>query len=63
MTKQDFELIANVIARLPERAGEVAAWKVAQSFAEELKLIYPRFDYARFMKACGFDLKETSKWL
>ena len=50
MTKKDFELIAGTIARLP--AGP-AHREVARLFADALAGTNPRFDHAKFLRACG----------
>ena len=50
MTKKDFELIAATIAYLP--AGP-ARRETARLFADALATTNPRFDRARFLRACG----------
>lgn len=58
MTKRDFELLARAIVSAlgdcmnSEERGGVSL--VAQNIALELARINPRFDHARFMRACGF---------
>ena len=51
MTKQDFELIAAVLANLPEM--RVDPDTVAEEFADALGRTYIRFDRAKFLTACG----------
>lgn len=59
MTKRDFELIARVIRN--QNPGSVNQtltahlYELAENFAAELARVNPRFDRARFMKACGFE--------
>lgn len=55
MTRKDFELIADVIAKMPSFAPNLRAAKAsaASAFADRLKLVNPLFDRARFMEACG----------
>lgn len=51
MTKQDFELIANVILYVDiEKADR---WLIAVSFADRLAKENKRFDRPKFLKACG----------
>lgn len=61
MTRRDYVLIAEVLrATQPhETLGGVArcAWcDVARTFANRLAAENPRFDRARFLKACGVEL-------
>lgn len=59
MTKQDFQLIADTIK------GESFNWggqmtdpqheRLASNFADALAHTNPRFDRARFLKACGVE--------
>jgi hypothetical protein len=53
MTRKDYELIARVIryAEIDERAGD----RIARDFAYALAKDNPRFDRARFLKACGVE--------
>ena len=55
MTKNDFELVADVIKSMPGFAPSLRDQKAscAQAFAARLTLINPRFDRERFLKACG----------
>lgn len=53
MTKKDFQLIARILRDLP--ADLYGPEQVAERFAEELKRTNPRFDAARFLKACGVE--------
>ena len=50
MTKKDFELIAGVMRSLIHAEDRKLA---SEAFALELALVNPRFDRARFLKACG----------
>lgn len=65
MTRKDYELIAAAITRATEaankqeeyilRCSEVAGiQQAAQAIAKELHADNPRFDHARFLRACGF---------
>jgi hypothetical protein len=55
MTRKDYELIANVIKQFPRLDYGVAS--VLEELAEDLSMALsnenPRFDTARFLKACG----------
>lgn len=51
MTKKDFELIAEVIATLPESISYNDQEQVAAAFADRLATTNPRFDRDRFMDA------------
>jgi len=50
MTAKDFRFIANVISNLPRT--DAVRMKCAQAFADDLRIINPRFDERIFMKAC-----------
>lgn len=53
MTRQDFELIAEVVreAAISDRDR----WTVALAFDKKLVQISPRYDRARFLAACEAD--------
>lgn len=57
MTKQDFELIAETVRALgaPQYGycRPVIRQHVANAFADRCGATNPRFDRARFLKACG----------
>jgi hypothetical protein len=58
MTRKDYELIASVIARRVDSAGDEftelnAITKVGVSLSAEFQRQNPRFDRERFLKACG----------
>lgn len=65
MTRNDFELIAEVLkeTKPPELKyydrmyeGAVRQWiDTCVAFATRLRLVNPRFDRARFLTACGLD--------
>lgn len=58
MTRKDYELIARVLRDKHERwdaTGQMAVRAIAEAFATELATTNPRFDRARFLKACGVD--------
>lgn len=65
MTRKDFETVAACIrvqtfdtpaVGLPPAATPVElARRIAGAFAHEASLDNPRFDRARFLRACGFD--------
>ena len=55
MTRKDFELIAGVIASMPEPGPDdyrEFKGKLALRFAEVLKGTNPRFKAERFVRAC-----------
>lgn len=61
MTKKDFELIARVIKTnvddhsFLDQDREVGTLReIADDFVAELRKDNPRFDSARFLRACGF---------
>ncbi|HEV2816145.1 MAG TPA: hypothetical protein VGW40_02840 [Allosphingosinicella sp.] len=49
MSRKDFELIAATIRRMPSETAPSAA----EHFADALRSTNPRFDRARFIRACG----------
>lgn len=55
MSRKDFEMIARVLREttggpdMPEPLRD----HIARTFADELAATNPRFDRARFLKACG----------
>lgn len=53
MTKKDYELIASVVRANHADCGEktIAYW-LADAFADA----NPKFDYARFLQACGVEV-------
>lgn len=51
MTRKDFKLIAETIARFRKVSG-LWADECAEWFAESLSQTNPRFDKAKFLKAC-----------
>lgn len=56
MTRQDFQLIADVLKSFVDKCGSVHDWPtydIAEKFADRLELTNPNFDRARFLKACG----------
>lgn len=60
MTKRHFELIAEAFAAenyMPDDTEATAnvLRRLADRLANEFRAENPRFDTARFMKACGFD--------
>jgi hypothetical protein len=55
MTRKDYQLIANVfndLAQVIELKGTVAE-NLIKMLADDLQADNPRFDRARFIKACG----------
>lgn len=52
-----FSFIAAVIAEMPDHAATLRTQKrsVALSFADACSRSNPRFDYGRFLKACGVE--------
>ena len=58
MTKKDFELIAGVIEKSDQTVMPVCVQskvRIATFFAQALTGTNPRFDKARFLKACGIE--------
>ena len=57
MTRKDFELIASTIRNMPSHAASLrtARESCARAFADALGATNPRFDKARFLKACGVE--------
>ena len=70
MTKKDYELIANVIRytknhyliNIPHKGKKevinATLEVLADELAERLQIDNPRFDFERFMTACGFELSQ-----
>ncbi len=59
MTRKDYVLIAECVrvqtfATPGQGACQATAFAIANAIALELALDNPRFDRARFMRACGF---------
>jgi hypothetical protein len=52
-----FAFIAAVIAAMPDHAATLRAQKrsVALAFGDACSRTNPRFDYGRFMRACGVE--------
>lgn len=57
MTKKDFELIARVISDWREQMGSPT--DLVNHFASELAEENPRFDKAKFVKACGVEVENA----
>jgi len=58
MTKQHFELVADVINEAEihtVRGGEFMRQFIAKAFAMEAAMINPRFNRERFLKACNVE--------
>lgn len=55
MTRKDFQMMAETIAALGRAGAYNAATQreIAENFAHRLAQTNPRFDRARFIKACG----------
>lgn len=60
MTRKDYVAISKAIAATRGNYGNLAVQKaidnVAYALADEFRGDNPRFDYDRFVKACGVDL-------
>ncbi len=54
MTRKDFKILAEVCAKLPENEQK---YKYIDQMARKLKKENPRFDRAKFLKACGINEK------
>lgn len=54
MAKQDFQMIADVIVNSVDLSGRDRQ-ALAERFAARLAKANPRFDRARFLKACGVE--------
>jgi len=50
MSRKDFQMIATIVANI---CNEDTRKSVAMDFAHGLQATNPRFDVARFVKACG----------
>ncbi len=57
MSRKDFELIASIIRSMPTHAASLrtARDSTARAFADGLRVSNPRFDSARFLRACGIE--------
>lgn len=53
MTKRHFEAIAEVIQNEPDCGDEYTARHIAEALATLFAEMNPRFDRARFLRACG----------
>ena len=55
MTRKDYELIAGVFAGFAQITdiNETIGADIAESLADEFEAENPRFNRARFLKACG----------
>jgi hypothetical protein len=58
MTRKDYQLIAGIIAENQKQfaegeEGNSLLFILSHQFASELQADNPRFDRARFLKACG----------
>lgn len=51
MTAKDFEFIAGVISNLPRE--DKIRYTACQAFADDLRIVNPRFNERIFMDACG----------
>jgi hypothetical protein len=58
MTRQDYVLIAKAFA-LYKCLDQPTRWFIAQALADELEKDNPRFDRARFIKACDLSSSRT----
>lgn len=57
MTRKDYELIAAAIkTQVAGHERDLATKVVAEAIAQALQRDNPRFDRARFLKACGFEV-------
>lgn len=57
MTRKDYELIAGVFANFSQvcELNETIGADIARQLATAFIFDNPRFDYKRFLKACGLD--------
>ena len=57
MTRKDYELVANAIARMPTFAPTLRTTQhsVARALADAFETDNPRFNRETFLKACGID--------
>lgn len=54
MTRKDYVLISDILRdALDSIIDDMALEALASNFADELAADNPRFDYARFLRACG----------
>jgi hypothetical protein len=59
-TRRDFEAVATAIRSVETMPDTRAARRgMALLLAEYFQRQNPRFDWDRFMRACGFDLADT----
>ena len=69
MTKKDYKLIASAFQTNINEAvddghhasGRQRVYVLAQTLANTLKADNPRFDYERFLEACGVPEKEWNR--
>lgn len=60
MTKKDFILLASVLTELSaikDKRGYILHSDAVTYFADALRSTNPRFDYFRFVEACGATIK------
>jgi hypothetical protein len=57
VTRKDYELIARVFAHFSTicELNETIGGRIAERLAEDLAEDNPRFDSAKFLRACGLD--------
>lgn len=63
MTRKDYKALAEILkdsypATMPKDLAEYQQWHKAltENFADMLQADNPRFDRAKFMSACGFNV-------
>jgi hypothetical protein len=56
MTRKDFQLVAGVLANAKSYMPALQWERLVIITAEELAQTNPRFDYAKFAEACGWEL-------
>lgn len=57
-----FAFIAGVIANMPDHAASLRTQKesCARAFADACAATNPKFDYPRFLRACGIEVQVQS---
>lgn len=56
LTKQHFELVANVVREADDLLTDLERTELAERFASEFQCANPLFDLDRFYDACGVEV-------
>lgn len=57
MSKKDYILIAEVLKDAKNYMDSMKHWALCRNFGERLAETNTKFDLARFLEACGLDVK------